>query len=453
MSDREKTKLSSLNSLLYRWLEVLRCPRCHDRLSVEKFLPSPLLHCPACAARYPVINDIPALVIPDHNESVADFCRKYDGLRLQEGWASETPNYYQSLPFCDLSERHPREWQWRVKSFRLLQKWLAQNYAQARLRILDIGAGSGWMSRELGAHHDVLAIDANAGPHGLAALPLAQRHFMAVQAELESLPLAANSFDLAIVNASLHYTRHVEAVLDKISRVLRPGAKLIVMDSPTYPTYEAASTAHERTKIYYSQMGVPELAQNYGGLINSVFLQQKNFQFTCQRRDFTKILLLQKWMREKIGASVAARFPVWIGERRQLPEEKQPEGRRRAGAVIVQQRKLLTYAFRHDSQYWRIPGGGIEPDETPEQAAQRELREELSLTIKIRRQFGPYFRVKNIEWYFLAETDSAKLPRDDAPAPEDSGTIQWLPLEKLADYEIRPLALKWELIEYFNHQT
>jgi len=453
MPDREKTKLSSPNSLLYRWLEVLRCPRGHERLAVEKFLPSPLLHCPACAARYPVINDIPALVIPDHKEAVADFCRKYDALRLQEGWASAMPNYYQSLPFRDLSERHSREWQWRVKSFRLLQKWLEQNYAKTRLRILDIGAGSGWMSRELAANHDVLAIDANAGPHGLAALPLAQRDFMAVQAELECLPIASNSFDIAIANASLHYTRHVEAVLDKISRVLRPGAKLIVMDSPTYPTYAAALAAHERTKIYYSQIGVPELAQNYGGLANTIFLQQQNFKFACLRHDFTKILLLQKWGREKIGAPVAARFPIWIGERRQLPEEKKPAGRRRAGAVIIQQRKLLTYAFRHESPYWRIPGGGIEPDETPEQAAQRELREELNLTITTQRPFGPYFRPKNIEWYFLAETDPAKLPRDNSLAPEDSGTIQWLPLEKLADYEIRPLALKWELIEYFTHQS
>jgi len=441
------------NTFLYRWLEILRCPRCRERLAVEKFPPTLLLHCLTCAARYPVIDNIPALVIPDHKESVAAFCRKYDALRLREGWASETTNYYQSLPFRDLTARHSREWQLRAASFRLFQKWLEKNFEQARLRILDAGAGSGWMSRELAANHDVLAIDANAGPHGLTALPLAQRHFMVAQAELESLPLATNSFDLAIANASLHYSRNVETLFEQISRVLRPGAKLIVMDSPTYPTYAAASAAHARTKIYYSQMGVPELAQNYGGLINSVFLQHKNFQFTCQRRDFTKLLLLQKWLRERIGAPVTARFPIWIGERRQLPEEKKPVGRRRAGAVIIQQRKLLTYAFRHESQYWRIPGGGIEPEETPEQAAQRELHEELGLTIKIQHQFGPYFRVNNMEWYFLAETDPAKLPRDDAPAPEDSGTIQWLPLENLADYEIRPLALKWELVEYFNHQS
>lgn len=449
MSDREKAKLNSPNSLLYRWLEVLRCPCCHERFIVEKFLP-PVLYCSTCAARYPVNNTIPALIIPERSDAVAGFCQKYDALRLREGWASATPQYYQNLPFRDLTERHPHEWQLREASFRLLQKWIERNFKSMRLRILDLGAGSGWMSRELADKHDVLAVDANAGPHGLSALAPVQRHFMAVQAELAYLPLAANSFDLAIANASLHYTSNVETLLEKISRVLRPGAKLVVMDSPAYPTRAAALAAHERTQVYYSQMGVPELAENYSGLISSVFLQQKNFAFTCLRRDFTEKLLFKKWWREKIGGPVVARFPVWIGERQPLPEEKKPSGRRRAGAVIVHQRKLLTYAFAHESRrYWRIPGGGIEPKETPEQAARRELGEELNVTIKIQQPFGPYLRPQNIEWYFLAETDPTQLPHDGAPAPENFGTIQWLPLEKLADYEIRPLALKWELVEYF----
>jgi ubiquinone/menaquinone biosynthesis C-methylase UbiE/ADP-ribose pyrophosphatase YjhB (NUDIX family)/uncharacterized protein YbaR (Trm112 family) len=455
MSDHEKTKLISPYSLLYRWLELLRCPCCHERLSVETVDPSPLLLCSACTARYPVVNGIPGLVIPDRAKPLENFCRQYDALRLQEGWANETPNYYQSLPFRDLSGRHPREWQLRVGSFRLLQKWLLQNYAETPLRILDIGAGSGWMSRELAGQHHVLAIDANAGPHGLAALPWAQRHFMAVQAELERLPFAAGAFDLAIANASLHYTRNIEAVLEKISRVLRPGGKLIVMDSPAYPTAAAALAAHERTQAYYAQMGFPELAKNYGGITNGIFLQQKNFHFTRLRHDFSALLSLKKWLREKIGQPAAARFPVWIGERISGPDEKWKPGRQRAGALVVHNRKLLAFRSEADAQaYWRIPGGGIELNETPEQAAKRELQEELGVTIGIEKLFGPYFRHSHkAEWYFLAEAASDNLPAENTRAPEDDCFIHWLPVDHLANYEIRPPALKWELVEYFCNKT
>lgn len=320
MSDREKIKSAAPNSLLYRWLENLRCPRCRERLAIETLLPAPLLHCLACAAHYPVRDGIPALVMPEHKNAVAAFSEKYEALRLREGWASNIPNYYENLPFRDLTEQHTQEWHLRATSFRFLQKWLQENFSAVRLRILDLGAGSGWLSRDLATEHEVLALDANAGPHGLAALPVAQRHFMAVQAELECLPLAADSFDLVIANASLHYSREIDLFFERINFVLRPGGKFVVLDSPVYPTQAAADAAHERTRVYYMQMGVPELAAHYHGLVDSIFLQQKVFHFKRLRSDFSKMIFFKKWGREKLGGAAAARFPIWVGDQRELPK-------------------------------------------------------------------------------------------------------------------------------------
>jgi ubiquinone/menaquinone biosynthesis C-methylase UbiE/8-oxo-dGTP pyrophosphatase MutT (NUDIX family)/uncharacterized protein YbaR (Trm112 family) len=447
-------QLNSDNTLFYRWFGVLRCPQCREKLALKIDNKICLLRCSGCAVNYAVTNGVPRLIMPSRVATVAAFCEQYDALRLREGWASVMPAFYQHLPFQDLSGCHPQEWRLRARSFRFLQKWLAQNDENAAARILDLGAGSGWMSRELAARHHVLAIDANAGPHGLAALPLAQRRFMAVQAELENLPLASNAFDVAIANASLHYTKNPEKLFEKIGHVLQPGGRLIIMDSPTYPSRAAALAAHERTQAYYTQIGVPELAQNYAGLIGDIFSKQQDFRFICWRRDFSTAGLFKKWLREKMGTPAAARFPIWIGKRLPRSEEKWQPGRQRAGALIIRDRKLLTYHLRSEKkEYWRIPGGGIEAGESPEQAARRELHEELGLTIAIRRQFGPYFRSNKNEWYFLAETNPEKLPVDHSEAPEQPCKVRWLPVEKLADYEIRPPALKWELVEYFNRKT
>jgi len=313
-----------MNQLLFRWIGVLRCPSCGGKLDLKNAITAPFLNlnCCECHARYGIADGIPRLLFPGRENEIEIFCATYDALRLQEGWASDSSEFYQHLPFRDLSGRHPREWALRARSFQFLQSWLEKNFGRQSRRILDIGAGSGWMSRQLAGRHDVLAIDVNAGPHGLAALPIAQRQFMSVQAELESLPLASNSFDVAVANASLHYTQNLKQFFEKISRVLRPGGKLIVMDSPTYPTRDAALAAHERTQAYYARMGVPELAQNYSGLLDKIFSEQENFRFTRVRHDFNRSLSLKKWLLEKMRKPAAARFPFWIGERLRLPEEE-----------------------------------------------------------------------------------------------------------------------------------
>lgn len=59
------------------------------------------------------------------------------------------------------------------------------------------------------------------------------------------------------------------------------------------------------------------------------------------------------------------------------------------GCVFDGEGRLLV-AFHNDVNLWAPPGGGIDPDERPEAAVARELREELGVDIAVRGLIGAY---------------------------------------------------------------
>jgi 8-oxo-dGTP pyrophosphatase MutT (NUDIX family) len=57
--------------------------------------------------------------------------------------------------------------------------------------------------------------------------------------------------------------------------------------------------------------------------------------------------------------------------------------RRRASGVIIKDNRILMVRITDKGKsWWCLPGGTIQPNETPEQAISRELYEELNLQVK-----------------------------------------------------------------------
>jgi len=62
-----------------------------------------------------------------------------------------------------------------------------------------------------------------------------------------------------------------------------------------------------------------------------------------------------------------------------------------AFAIILHSRHVLLVKAR-DKSNWQLPGGRLEPGETPAQAVIREVREETGLSARVGRMTGRYRR-------------------------------------------------------------
>ena len=89
----------------------------------------------------------------------------------------------------------------------------------------------------------------------------------------------------------------------------------------------------------------------------------------------------------------------------------EPEFRRAARLVVLdQQNRIFLFQYEDDGRsWWTTPGGGLEGDETFEEAATREAMEELSLAgvalFPLWRQTADFTfrarRIHQVEQYFL----------------------------------------------------
>ena len=91
-------------------------------------------------------------------------------------------------------------------------------------RILDAGCGVGAFVEPLVARNTVYGVDFSG-----RSLPFArERGLLAVCADLEALPLAADSFDVVLCISVVQILRDPEPALRNLARALRPGGTLVV---------------------------------------------------------------------------------------------------------------------------------------------------------------------------------------------------------------------------------
>jgi SAM-dependent methyltransferase len=210
------------------WMPRIACPECERPLE-----PAAVMPC-ACGCEHRCENGTWWFLTAERHRQASRCAAQYRTVRRGDGHHDVMRAWWGSLPTIP-DARHPavNEWRIRRESFEHLSDELC---GTPGCRVLDLGAGSGWMSSRLAAlGYSVVALDRFDDETDRDAM---WRHvgppFVTVRADFHALPFEPAQFDVVVFNASLHHAPEPERALAGAARMLGRGGVLAVMDSPMF---------------------------------------------------------------------------------------------------------------------------------------------------------------------------------------------------------------------------
>jgi SAM-dependent methyltransferase/uncharacterized protein YbaR (Trm112 family) len=198
-------------------LETLRCPGCGSALRVGVDTQERALECLVCKLQFPIVRDIPRLLLPSMREALVDRDPKS---------AIDAQQAKTALSFGYEWTRFPemyREWE---QSFLDYMQPHGREFFRGK-KVLDAGCGNGrfaYYAARFGA--EVWAIDL--GP----AVEVARQNakdageVQVVQADLHRPPFAPEIFDFIYSIGVLHHLPDPEAAFQNLLKYLKPGGEV-----------------------------------------------------------------------------------------------------------------------------------------------------------------------------------------------------------------------------------
>lgn len=207
--------------------------------------------------------------------------------------------------------------------------------------VLDAGCGTGWYSRVWQARGSrVVALDLSASM--LAACQQQQSAERFIEADIESIPLVAETVDLAWSNLALQWCTDLHQALAELYRVTRPGGCIAF-------TTLASGSLNELRQAW---QGVDDRQS-----VNN-FLTRKEIEYACR-----------SWRTQLQCHSIQQLFPDVISAMRSLKgvgATHLHHGRQQQLTTRSQLKRLATTWPQHQGKYpltWQIISGVIERDE------------------------------------------------------------------------------------------
>ncbi len=120
---------------------------------------------------------------------------------------------------------------------------------------------------------------------------------------------------------------------------------------------------------------------------------------------------------------------------------------------IVRHKRQIALLHVQKFDYYKLPGGGMESTETPEQGFLREVKEEVGAEVKIVKKIGEteefrsHTKTHQISYCLVADVIKMGAPSFEADEIADGFKVVWMPIEEaLPLFKIAPKSYEGRFI-------
>jgi ubiquinone/menaquinone biosynthesis C-methylase UbiE len=113
--------------------------------------------------------------------------------------------------------------------------------------VADVGVGSGFLAAgALAKGARVIGIDSSESMLAESRRRFAEQDFEARAGEIDSLPLRTGEVDVVLANMVLHHAPDPSRAIREMSRVLKPGGRLVITDADSHEHEWLRTEQHDR---------------------------------------------------------------------------------------------------------------------------------------------------------------------------------------------------------------